>query len=133
MGGTYATDNVVVLTIPEHAEAHHQLFLEHGHTADFVAWKMLSGQMDKEDAFLTILRSPERRARISSGMKGKKNSLGHKQSAETRARISAILIGNTHAAGNTSVRGQVRTPEQRAKISAARLGKKRGHYQKRIQ
>lgn len=163
MGGTYTPENVVLLTVPEHAEAHHQLFLHYGRTADFVAWKTLSGQMGKEEAFLTILKSPERRAKISAAhigirptvesrnkmrksqlgnsnalghqyqhtpearakisaaMKGKKHSLGHKDSPETRAKKSAALIGNRYGVGNHNARGRrTPTPEQRA---AAKRGR----------
>jgi len=45
MGGTDNPDNIVELTIEEHAEAHRKLFEEHGRWEDEFAWKGLSGML----------------------------------------------------------------------------------------
>ena len=47
MGGTDDPDNLVELTVEEHAEAHRKLYEEHGKIEDYYAWKGLSGQMSK--------------------------------------------------------------------------------------
>lgn len=50
MGGSDASENIVSLTIPEHALAHLKLWEEHGEYADFVAYQMLSGQITVSEA-----------------------------------------------------------------------------------
>ena len=49
MGGGDEKDNIVSLTISDHAEAHKNLFEEYGKHEDWVAWKALSGQISKEE------------------------------------------------------------------------------------
>ena len=44
MGGTDHEDNLIELSIEEHAEEHRILWLVHGKKADFIAWQMLSGR-----------------------------------------------------------------------------------------
>lgn len=58
-GGTDDSSNLVELTIEEHAEAHRVLWEEHGQRADFMAWKMLSGQMTKAEAIKAIQKLPK--------------------------------------------------------------------------
>lgn len=48
-GGTDHPDNLVLLTIEEHAEAHRLLYEEHNRWQDLLAWQMLSGQISKEE------------------------------------------------------------------------------------
>jgi hypothetical protein len=49
-GGSNNEDNIVFLTVEEHAEAHRKLFEEHGRWQDKIAWQMLSGMISKEEA-----------------------------------------------------------------------------------
>ena len=48
-GGTDNPENIVELTIEEHAEAHRKLYEEHGRWQDMLAWKGLSGQIGKDE------------------------------------------------------------------------------------
>ena len=48
-GGTDNPENIVELTIEEHAEAHRKLYEEHGRWQDELAWKGLSGQIGKDE------------------------------------------------------------------------------------
>lgn len=48
-GGTDHPNNIVLLTIEEHAEAHRLLYEEHNRWQDHLAWQMLSGQISKEE------------------------------------------------------------------------------------
>lgn len=50
MGGTDDPDNLVELTVEEHAEAHKKLWEEHGKWEDELAWKALSGQIKMSEA-----------------------------------------------------------------------------------
>jgi len=73
LGGTDDPDNLVELTVEEHAEAHRKLYEEHGHWQDKVAYEGLSGRIGKEE----ILR-------MKQGMANK----GRKRTPEQRKRIS---------------------------------------------
>src|SRR4051794_17925174 len=57
MGGTDDEGNLTPpITISEHAEAHRELWEEHGHREDLIAWKCLSGRMTTEQARLEAAR-----------------------------------------------------------------------------
>ena len=45
-GGTDDPENIILLTIEEHAEAHRLLYEKYGRWQDFYAWKGLSGQIN---------------------------------------------------------------------------------------
>lgn len=57
MGGTNDPENLVELTIEEHAEAHRILYEKHGLIQDYCAWKGLSGQIGKDDILKLLFRS----------------------------------------------------------------------------
>lgn len=61
-GGTDELDNLVLLTVEEHALAHKKLWEEHGRIQDYIAWQSLSGQITHEEA---------RRLAVSEALKGK--------------------------------------------------------------
>ena len=103
MGGTYEPSNIVLLTIKQHAAAHKKLFKNYGKYEDFLAWKALSGQIDKKE--LTAELELLRRKHISEGSKG------HVVSAATRLKIS------------TANAGKPKSLKHRASLSAARMGK----------
>jgi hypothetical protein len=61
MGGSDGSENLVELTIEEHAEAHRILFEKYGKIEDYWAWKGLSGQIGKEDILLEISKENGKR------------------------------------------------------------------------
>jgi len=63
MGGTDDSDNLIELTVEDHAEAHRKLFEEHGHWQDYVAWQGLSGLISKEQ-LVKRLQSEAAKARL---------------------------------------------------------------------
>ena len=56
MGGTDDPSNLVQLTVEEHAAAHLKLYEEHGKREDYIAWKMLCGQMKMGDLWIEKAR-----------------------------------------------------------------------------
>lgn len=54
MGGSDDPSNLKELTIDEHAEAHRELYKQHGLKQDYVAWKTLEGSMPREEAIREI-------------------------------------------------------------------------------
>ena len=89
MGGTYAPENVVLLTIEEHAEAHRKLYVEFGNHKDWLAWRTLSGQISKKELSLEL--ELLRRKHISEGM------LGRVLAPETKEKISKTKLSKKHA------------------------------------
>lgn len=49
MGGTDDPDNIIELTVEEHALAHKELYEKYGKEEDRIAWLGLSGQIGKEE------------------------------------------------------------------------------------
>ena len=71
MGGTDDPTNLVDLTVEEHSLAHKELWEKYGRWQDNVAWKALSGQIDKQE--IIALTNAARRGK-PSGREGKKHS-----------------------------------------------------------
>jgi len=75
MGGTDDPLNLIELTVEEHANAHKKLWEEHGRWQDEFAWKLLDGQIHKE----------ERNRQLSSlANKGNKYRLGKFHTEESK-------------------------------------------------
>ena len=73
LGGTDEPENLVELTIEEHAEAHRQLYEQHGRWEDYLAWQGLSGLMDREQLVIQMLSEAGKKgAAKTNAMKTKK-------------------------------------------------------------
>jgi hypothetical protein len=68
MGGTNDPENIQLLTVEEHAEAHRKLYEKHGKFEDYLAWKGLIGQISKQDILKEIYRK--------NGKNWSKNNIG---------------------------------------------------------
>ena len=77
-GGTNEPENLILLTVSEHAEAHRILFEEYGRWQDKIAWEMLSGQINKE----TAMREAQKLGR-----------LGYKASDASKEKMRAAKLG----------------------------------------
>lgn len=60
MGGTNDPNNLVKLTVAEHAEAHRLLYEEHGNKFDYIAYMALSNQIGYEEANYLKLLGPKK-------------------------------------------------------------------------
>ena len=103
MGGTDEPENLIELTVEEHAEAHRKLYEEHGNIKDYCAWKGLEGTIGKEE-IVRLLMDPT----------------GRTHSEETKEKMRQSQTGRKR-----------HTPESRKKISEARKGKKLSEEHKR--
>lgn len=93
MGGTDDVDNLVEISVEKHVELHKQLWEDLGHWQDFVAWKMLSGQMTKQAA--SKIKQSEGGKKNKGKLVGNKNPFfGKKHSKEILQRISEKKKGN---------------------------------------
>ena len=53
-GGSDDSSNLIELTIEEHAEAHRLLYEEYNRREDYIAWKSLSGLLNKQEIVLEL-------------------------------------------------------------------------------
>ena len=106
-GGTDHPDNIVRLTVADHAEAHHLLYEEHGRWQDKIAWKSLSGAIGKEQILLEkssigglnnkgLPKSAKHRKALSESLTGKM------QSSSIKKIISKKMMGNTNSKNHSS-------------------------------
>lgn len=136
MGGTDAPENLIKVSVDEHAELHRQLWEELGHWQDRIAWQCLSGQINLTEA--------KNAAIINGGQysKGKKNihkngvvkkielseiddyldqgwqlgrNLNYKHTEDTKRKISEKNLNKTYS------------PETLEKMRKVKLGKKLSH------
>lgn len=78
-GGTDDSNNLVELSIDEHAEAHRILYEQHGRWQDRVAWLSLSGIMKDEERIYEILKNS--------------NPGGYKHTEEAKKKLSIKRMG----------------------------------------
>ena len=84
MGGTDDPNNLIEITVEEHAEAHRMLYEQHGHWQDKVAWQGLAGLIGHYD----IMRE------MWDARKGEGNTFyGKQHTEETRRKISEARMG----------------------------------------
>jgi hypothetical protein len=61
MGGDDSKENLIELSIEEHALEHKKLWEMHGHQEDYLAWQGLSGLMAKEELVRELLKMAGRK------------------------------------------------------------------------
>jgi hypothetical protein len=97
-GGSNDPSNLIELSVEDHAEAHRILWEQHGMTADFVAWKMLSGKSSEaelarielaKNGFLEFMK--DKTKTDSWKRKISKNNKGKIQSEESKMKKSESL------------------------------------------
>jgi hypothetical protein len=59
-GGSNDPDNIVFLTVEEHANAHKLLYETYNRWQDKIAWQMLSGQIGKEEAIYIAQKNSDK-------------------------------------------------------------------------
>lgn len=119
-GGSDHPDNLVELTVSEHAEAHKVLYEKYNRWQDKIAWQTLSGQIGLDDAIQEARgaanrgrkRTPEQIEKIKAGVKRRNDRL--MSDPEKWAEINAKR--------SKSHKGKVKSDEHKANWSAARKG-----------
>ena len=112
MGGSNDPDNLIELSVSDHAEAHKKLFEKHGHWQDKIAYQMLSGQIESDN-----VRRELSRARMLNEnpmhdpaivLKALEKRKGYKHSESTKKRMSKAQKGipksNTENMGKHSIK-----------------------------
>lgn len=120
MGGLNNEENLIYLTVKEHAEWHYELWCYYGYWQDYVAWKSLSGQIDLDEI---------RRLKASLANKGKKQSdktkkLRSEQEIGKHKGVLNHFYGKTHSEETRKIikekrAKQVITEETKQKMSDA--------------
>lgn len=74
LGGTDDPENLIELSIEEHADAHKKLWEQHNRWEDYLAWQGLAGLISKEDLIKQMLSEVGKLGNISrvTTNKGKK-------------------------------------------------------------
>lgn len=107
-GGTDDANNLIELTVSEHAEAHRLLYETYGRKEDEVAWKCLSGIMSKEELVKDLQMIGAKKGGKLGGAIGGKKGKGRKQTPEWIEK--RIQLGK-----NNPMFGKQLTPEQKKK------------------
>lgn len=141
MGGSDHPDNLIELSVEDHALVHKALFDEHGRWEDEIAWKCLSGQITQAEAIIESVKrantgrkhTPEQRQKRSEWMLGEGNHFyGKTHTKKARKKIADAKTGKpSWNAGKESPwvterninNNPSKLPEVRAKMSAAKKGR----------
>ena len=123
-GGSNDKENLIELTVEEHAEAHKKLYEEYGLLEDYLAWKGLEGQITKQEILTEIYKR-------NGSIQGRKNkgrtpwNKGIPMSEEQKRKLSKPKSESHKNAlkkpkSNTSNMGKYeRTTETKNKLSQA--------------
>lgn len=123
LGGSDDPENIVELSVEEHAEAHRILYEKYGMRGDYLAWKGLTKQIDKEKIFAETSsiggsnnkgkpKSQSHKMNISQSNKGRQSHWEMGNIDEKKKNLSKALKGNTNSKNHSS-------PEYRKKQAEA--------------
>jgi hypothetical protein len=108
IGGSDDSENLILLTVEEHAEAHRLLWEQYGRWQDKIAWKTLSGQISIQEAREEMMKcnnpmyKPEVLEKMSGGnhwskrMKNKNKKLFGEINPMHRPEIIEKMSGENH-------------------------------------
>jgi hypothetical protein len=126
IGGSDDPDNLIELSIAEHAEAHRKLYEEYGRWQDKIAWQGLVGLIGHDE----ILKE------MNAARRGENHPFYGKPRADsTRQKISESLKGHNASEATRKIWQQQRTgrvvsEDTKQKISAGNKGKVRSEEYK---
>lgn len=67
MGGSDEPENIIELTIEDHAETHRKLYEQHGNWQDLIAWKGLAGLLTTDEcSFIAIREGAKKGASVTN-------------------------------------------------------------------
>ena len=96
-GGTDDPSNLIELSIEEHAQAHLNLYEQHGDQRDLLAHRMLLGQVTNAEANALLRKLPktqQHKDKISVAVSGAKNGMyGKKTSQKQKDAVSKATKG----------------------------------------
>ena len=119
MGGSDHPDNLIKLTIKEHAEAHRLLYEKYGNEYDRIAWLGLSKSIDSQEAM--------RLAQSEGGKKKKPHRTKEHRQKLSKAGMGRIITDETRKKLANASTGVKRSEEVRKKMSESHKGQRRPH------
>ena len=122
MGGSDNPDNLITLSVKEHAIAHAKLYLKHGNLKDYIAYKGLRKQMGKEEIFIETSKigglnnkgkpkTKEHRANISKSHKGQSSHWLQGDIQKKKENSSKAMKNNTNSKNHNSPEYQKKQSE----------------------
>lgn len=118
-GGTDDPSNLYPLTPTQHALAHRNRAILEVSWKDWIAWKMLSGQIPAQEATLEAIRTAQRKRRgiphsaehnrnMGLALRGRKQpwTAEMNRRPDIRAKRQASMIGNKNGVGGPGSRGK---------------------------
>jgi hypothetical protein len=90
-GGSDNLENLIELTIEEHADAHKTLFETYGRWQDELAWKMLSGQIGKDEYLLERAKAGGRVQGRINAETGHMRKVSFMQNRQSNGRIGGLV------------------------------------------
>ncbi len=123
MGGSDDPDNLITLSVKEHAIAHAKLYLKYGNEKDYLAYKGLRKQIGKDQIFIETSKigglnnknkpkTKAHRANISESNKGQASHWQKGDIKKKKENLSKSMKKNTNSKNHNS-------PEYRKKQSEA--------------
>jgi len=112
-GGSDDAENLVELSVEEHAEAHRLLYKKYGKRGDYLAWKGLEKQIGKEEIFIETssigglnnkgkLKSKSHKMNISESNKGQKSHWLKGDTDKKKKNLSKAMQNNTNSKNHSS-------------------------------
>ncbi len=114
MGGTDTIDNIIELSITDHAEAHRVLYEQYQNWEDYLAWKTLSGQITHLEATkLAQSLGPKNRSKESWDIATKKAIETNKKKGYRPSWNAGLTKDDHPALRDASERGKLHMKEGR--------------------
>ncbi len=135
MGGSSDPENIIELSVEQHAEAHRQLFFKHGKHEDYVAWKGLEKHIGKEEIYIETSsmgglnnagkpKSETHKANISNANKGQSSHWNQGDISLKKKNLSNSMKGNTNSKNHKTEKYKLTQSEAMKKAWAKRKAKK---------
>lgn len=113
MGGTDDPNNIIELSVEEHAQAHLKLYQKHGKQEDYLAWKSLTKQIGHEQIFAETsrigglknkgkLKTEDHKSKISSSNTGKKSHWKKGGVQKKKLKLSSSMKNNMNSKNHSS-------------------------------
>ena len=117
-GGTDESNNLIELTVEEHAEAHRLLYEQHGNWQDYCAWQALSGQIGQDEAMF-IARSKGGKKPMSEESKAKLRASCKLRTERQRANGT---LEQANKKRSEALKGYKKSEEHKANWAESRKG-----------
>lgn len=113
MGGTDHPNNIIELSVEEHAEAHLELYKKHGKQEDYLAWKSLTKQIGHEQIFAETsrigglknkgkLKTEEHKSKISHSNTGSESHWKKGDAQKKKLKLSKSMKNNINSKNHSS-------------------------------